>query len=287
MEMVTTVVEQDTSTAGCLGQSIAQLYQAGKAFNFVTSRSFDPTGKTTIFTGWPDAIRCGAGPSGGGNPSGAIFFLVDRDPVAYAQVNGGDSRWVIFDGNGNYIKKGGDDDSSRGCMGQSITQLYQAGRAFNLVTSKTVDNSGTNSMLAGLPDAIQCVSGGYKGVFWLHGLGRYDQVYSPEIRAIDFEGNGKFLKSQGSYVASGDCKTKTLKELEADGRVYNFVTSRTQNTPPTCKDFSLTLKPADSGALNFAAIINDYEEGLNNLKIKIHALPTCTVITTTNGAIVN
>ena len=127
---------------------------------------------TTMISNWPDAIRCGDGT----RDSGAVFMLHAAgsntgDISWYVQVFSGEYRYVNFKSDGSYNTKGGYDGSSRGCLGQSIKQLYDAGKAFNFVSSKTYH--GSDTMISNWPDAIRCGDGTRDSgaVFMLHAAG--------------------------------------------------------------------------------------------------------------------
>ena len=121
------------NSQGCLGQSIAQLYAANKAYNLLTSKTQDSTGATSIVPNWPDAITCNGASilfiHGASSASGQISW--------YRQVYSPEDRFVAFNSDGSYNSKGGHDGTTRGCLGQSIAQLYAANKAFNLVTPTT------------------------------------------------------------------------------------------------------------------------------------------------------
>ena len=73
---------------------------------------------STMIQNWPDALRCGIDTT-----PGAVFLLhgaVTNGGAYYVQVFPNEYRYVIFNGDGTCNSKAGHDDSSRGCLGQSI-----------------------------------------------------------------------------------------------------------------------------------------------------------------------
>jgi hypothetical protein len=252
---------------------------------------------TTLIQGWPDAIWCGINTA----PGGGVFLLhgaVTNGGAHYVQVFPNEYRYVTFNGDGTYKSKAGHDGSSIGCLGQSISQLYGAGRAFNLVTSKVVDSSGVSTMVQGWPDAIRCgintAPGG--GVFLLHGAvtngdAHYVQVFpNEEYRYVTFNGDGTYKSKAGYDGSSIGCLGQSISQLYGAGRAFNLVTSKIAdatpptNTPPTCNSFSFTLNSGSSNTLNFASYVSDAQDPATNLKIKLNTLPTCGSITSVNGS---
>jgi hypothetical protein len=221
----------DGSTRGCLNQSISQLYKRGRAFNFVTSKLADNDGVSTMVKGWPDALRCGAGTS-----PGAILISQDVYTGAwYAQVDPRQDSNVIFNSDKNYYSKRGHDDSTRGCLGQSISQLYDAGRAFNFITSKSADNTGVSTMIQGWPDALRCGAGTHPGaMFILHDVADkawYIQVYSHFVYvSFDSDGNYNSRGGPGDDDSKG-CLDQSISQLYKAGRAFNFVTSKSADNP--------------------------------------------------------
>lgn len=216
----------DGSTRGCLDQSISQLYKSGKAFNFVTSKLADNAGISTAVKGWPDALRCGAGTT-----PGAILILHDVYTEAwYAQVDPRQNSNVIFNSDRSYYSKRGHDDSTRGCLAQSISQLYDAGRAFNFITSKSADNTGVSTMIQGWPDGLRCGGGKQPGAMLiLHDVAAkawYVQAYSPEFVYVSFDSDGNYNSRGGHDDSTRGCLGQSISQLYEAGRAFNFVTSK-------------------------------------------------------------
>ena len=77
--------------------------------------------QTSFYSGWPDAIRCGAD-----EQWGAIYVAHTIRPPStsyYCQVFAGEGRCVLFDGDGNYILGQGHYGSRNGCDKKTISQL--------------------------------------------------------------------------------------------------------------------------------------------------------------------
>ncbi len=152
---------------------------------------------TSMIEGWPDAIRCGSGVE-----EGAVFWLHAASsitsPPFYVQVYPNEYRHVVFNIDGSYRYREGHDLSSRGCEGKSIKQLYESGMAKDMLNSKTLEGSGTNTMELGWPDAIRCGVGTQDGaIFWLHStdvreanLSFYFRVGDYQHRYVSFNPDG-------------------------------------------------------------------------------------------------
>lgn len=237
----------DVSSSGCDSKSIQQLYREGRVFHFLTSKMLDPTNTTTMIPGWPDAIRCGSGTMGG---SIAWLHGADNTGAFYTpQMVSTVFQPVVFSSNGSFL--GTNDISTMGCQGKSMQQLYQEGRAFNLVTSKIFDPIGTSTMYANSPDAIRCGVGNVLstapsgkiapwGAIYLFGgiapattithHARYDQAYPLQERCVLFSSMGQYYLRRGDDQSSIGCVGKSIQQLSQEGRIFNFVTSRVPDT---------------------------------------------------------
>jgi ABC-type phosphate transport system substrate-binding protein len=223
------------TTDGCLGQSISQLYSSGRAFDLVSSKVQGPS--ATMIQNWPDAIRCGTGFA-----AGAVLFLHGATSVAgqsssYAQVYNGEFRHIVFNYDGSYLSRGGATIITDDCLGQSISQLYSSGKAFNLVSSKVQGTSAT--MIQNWPDAIRCGTGAAAGaVFFLHGAtsvagqsSTYAQIYNAEYRHINFNYDGSYLSSGGATITTDGCLGQSISQLYSSGRAFNLVYLEPTTTP--------------------------------------------------------
>ena len=194
--------------------------------------------QTSIVNGWPDALRCGMG-----SVPGQVFILHGVSPrrdatlgAIYIQVFPPGDRAVSFLPDGIYASRSGHDESSKGCEGKSIQQLYEEERAFNFVTSKEQDFSGQTSMVAGWPDAIACgVRVATGGMFFAHNVGPagflslYEQMVGGENRAVYFTDKRMYDHRAGNDGSSKGCEGKSIVQLYNEGRAFNFVTSKEQD----------------------------------------------------------
>jgi hypothetical protein len=249
----------DETSVGCQGKSIHELYNVGRAFNFVTSKLQDATGQTSILPNWPDAIRCSSDISGNG---GNIFFIhgVSSTPgfiSHYVQNSVGIPSDIVFNPDGSYNSGSGYDLAKKDCIGKSIPQLYSEGRAFNFVTSKFKNTTGKTSIVPNWPDVIRCKSGyvGDEGsnVFFVHNavnaagvLSTYLQAYNFEDRLVLFNPDGSYNAKRGIDVVSKDCEGKSIQQLYNEGKAFNLVTSTILTIVPTTNITELTPAPDTS-----------------------------------------
>lgn len=225
-----------TSTSGCVHKDITALYNEGRAYNFVSSEIQSNSCATSMIANWPDAIRCGEGPT-----PGAIFILHGASSSTgqiswYSQVYSLYYRYVNFNADGSYNAAGGDSTTSfAGCEDKTIAELYSEGRAFNFVTSK-VQATCPVTMIPNWPDAIRCSPGPDSGsVFMLSSANNtlgsnstYVQVYAPDYRYVTFNLNGTFNSRGGDNASSIGCDLMSISDLYSEGRAFNFVTSKLQ-----------------------------------------------------------
>ena len=207
--------------------------------------------QTSIVNGWPDALRCGMG-----SVPGQVFILHGVSPrrdatlgAIYIQVFPPGDRAVSFLPDGIYASRSGHDESSKGCEGKSIQQLYEEERAFNFVTSKEQDFSGQTSMVAGWPDAIRCGSDATYAsgcILMLHGgVNGTSALYSHvsiEQRDVLFGAEGGYLSRVGLDDVTKGCKGKSILQLYNEGRAFNFVTSKWPSAHEMSNGFSIILK---------------------------------------------
>ncbi len=184
-----------------------------------------------IIEGWPDAIRCGFG------HEGRAVFLIDSVTAGtnawYYQLHDDKQVDVVFDSDGSYIGKHGHDSLTRGCLGQSIDQLYKSGRAKDFVTSKEPDSSGASTMIKGWPDAIKCSDSADGAVLWLHGasssvgLSYYVQNVPHSYSYVRFQYDGAYHDRIGD--TSAGCLGQSISQLYDTGKAYNLVDSKVKD----------------------------------------------------------
>lgn len=198
----------------CYQQSLDELVSFGRGYNVVTSKERDFTENgTSMQPGWPDAIAC---------QNGAIFWKATD--TSYRQAFHADRR-VFFNNDGTYQRTIG--DSTSACQHRGIQDLYDEGRAYNVVSSREVDPFGLTSLESNWPDALRCDDAGrvfyraQKGIYRAINRGDLTQHY------IGFDATtGEFDDDnlvRSSNMGDG-CLGKSIGELYDEGRAFNIVT---------------------------------------------------------------
>jgi len=100
------------------------------------------TGNTMV-TGWPDAIRCD---DAGTDDSTYVLGQHLYASKAYYYRVGVTNSWIAFNNpGGTWNSRAGAEATD--CVGQSIAQLYTAGKAFNFVGGATASADGTSGQV--------------------------------------------------------------------------------------------------------------------------------------------
>ena len=116
------------------------------------------------------------------------------------------------------------------CVDKTIDELYENGRAFNIVYSTSKADSGTHSMYLTKPDILKCTSEGSTYIFWafeVKKLGstakyRYLENY-PENNLISFNEDNTF--HEGIKPEHNGCANKSVDELYENGQAFNSARS--------------------------------------------------------------
>jgi hypothetical protein len=227
-------VGDDLTIKGCLGNSIYQLDKFSRTGYIAVAKEPDSTGDSTMFKGWPDAIRCGSVSEGG-----AVFWLNEVDTyegkVSYYQIYSDEARYVLFNSDGTYYDKVGNDESNRGCLGQSIAQIYIRGDAMNAVSSK--GNPEGIGIVEGWPDAIKCSNTDSGAVFMLRGGGvagiEYAQFHPTYDISICFTEDGEYYSKAEGQEATGGCLGKSISQLREAKKTFYFVGAPTTTSTST------------------------------------------------------
>lgn len=100
------------------------------------------TGNTMV-SGWPDAIRCD---DAGTDDSTYVLGQHLYANKAYYYRVGVTNSWIVFNNpGGTWNSRAGTEAAD--CVGQSIAQLYTAGKAFNFVGGATATADGTSGQV--------------------------------------------------------------------------------------------------------------------------------------------
>jgi len=118
-----------------------------------------------------------------------------------------------------------------GCS-KSIEQLYKTGRAFNIVSSKTIEETRTDSFANTRPDAIICNDYGDRTIYMAKSLvvfgwpkdnkvTNYHDV-SDNDNYITFNSDETGTGKQISGTGADGCVGKSLEGLYKEGHAFNF-----------------------------------------------------------------
>ncbi len=111
--------------------------------------------------------------------------------------------------------------------GQVLT--YNGTRWVNATPSATTVISGTTSMLSGWPDAIMCYNSSLPIPFYLSSRATSSTLlYRPFNAPTEANDYKIYFNNDGSYNTSvgtfpGDCVSKSITQLYAEGRAFNFI----------------------------------------------------------------
>jgi len=110
-----------------------------------------------MYPGYPDTLQC-LEPSTG---RGKWFLLKTIDYVQGFIIYEMPGQWstryyVAFNFDGSFNQQGGNE--SQKCQDWTLDQIYADGRAYNIVTSKTLVGANTDTLATGRPDSIMCIS---------------------------------------------------------------------------------------------------------------------------------
>lgn len=212
----------------CSGLTPEQLYEQGRAFDLVTSKTIDTTWgseSSSIRPRFPDAIRC--------SESNVIFWKTDnlrynsllRDGTTLPPS-------LNFDGDGNDVAAFSDAFTT-GCRQLPIITLYQSGRAFNLVSSKQPDPLGLTTMFPNWPDALRCSDNG--AIYYVQSRRNNSVIYQAPRRRPDRDGREEliFRESDQSFIRHNIvnedspqsptlCENRSIEQLYNQGKAFNL-----------------------------------------------------------------
>jgi len=136
-----------------------------------------------------------------------------------------------FDNDGSYnsiLLRAQFEDRFGDCIDTKISELITKGKAKNAIVSKTKEESTTDSMISGYPDAILCSSTErLSAVFYLSKADN-DYLYYVQMRfdmiknmlTFNRDANGTYsANTRNHYVG---CIKKSLDQLYKDGKAFNL-----------------------------------------------------------------
>ena len=133
--------------------------------DYINTKPADPN---QILSNFPEIINCHVG-------STIIYLYFLRkwssNTIEYRFLKGTYDAVIQFNSNGSYkTYTGTNEETSLGCVDKNIKQLYEEGRAWNIIKSKTKADSQTDSIANGKPDVIMCTNTGAneKYLLWSH-----------------------------------------------------------------------------------------------------------------------
>ncbi|QLF72049.1 hypothetical protein FE840_020645 (plasmid) [Peteryoungia desertarenae] len=196
------------------------------------------SGTTSMLPGWPDALLCTdtggtPAPTGRQNVFWQFYKEAGTNNVNYAWASDSVTYTLQFNSAGSYVSKwaSGSQTDTTDCEGQSISQLYSAGKAFNFIGNSGAGGgalgdrltSGTLAVTANSATAI--VSLTTNGTTWGY-LGS-SQSYLPNLAANSVSAtnisattiNGIPVSSFGSSVSGSTSTVGALREGFPDALV--------------------------------------------------------------------
>jgi hypothetical protein len=191
--------------SGCLNKSIKTIIEEGKAEFLLTSKN--PSRTDSFLYERPDAITCG---------DGVIFYANEIGMTiqsSYRAIDTTNDNYVLFNGdnNGTFNSRNTSFTTSSGCEGKSIQDLYNMGKAFNFVTSKPTEITGTNtsSNTNNWPYAIECSQTAGKKVVLFIEILSYSSNYT--IYYYQILASQKYLKfnADGSFSSNSSSDNAT------------------------------------------------------------------------------
>jgi len=191
--------------SACLNKSINTLILEGKARSLLTSKKSSRS--DSILDERPEAVTCG---------NGVIFYANEISTTtqsSYRAIDTTNNNYVLFNGddNGTFNSRNTNFTTSEGCDGKSIRDLYNEGKAFNFVTSKPTDVTGSNSSdnINNWPYAIECSQTADKKVVLFIEILSYSSSYTiyyfqafTSSKYLKFNADGTFSSNSSSDNAT-------------------------------------------------------------------------------------
>ena len=218
------------------------------------------------------------------NSTNNEFYIVTTSPTLPTDVS---QSAITTLSNGNivvlYDDKQGND---RQIFGVILTKNgVRVGAIFQV-------NDANNSIGIHQGAQIQTWSDNYVLASWIYKTSPYNN-WDVYIKLLTINGT-QDLSSQkvNQYVINGlvdslvienNTVVVTYHSYDNNGYINLYAKQFLLSTAPTCSSFSLTSNGNTSTALSFGSNVNDAQDPINNLKIKLYDLPQCGSIINAGG----
>ena len=209
------------------------------------------------------------------------------------QVYQEQSRYILFNSDGSYNSKKGDDSVIGICLGQSIKQLYDTNNAFNILNSVQNLKPTCNdfSLLSRADGSVALAFSSFISDNEDGNSGLSVKFYNLPSCGIISDAAGQAMASAKAYSAL-QMSYKACNNVAQNNVSYSVIDSgglessvckvilNTMHAAPTCVDIALTSIINKSAALVFSSFVSYSEDSVSSLKVKVLSLPSC-------GAVVN